>query len=102
MIATDRRMADFFSPVSPRPLVCPVRLRWTKGQAEGAFWVLGGREMQFELKLATGRRVVWEGADGKEAAERYVDCHREAEVIAWRDYPRHGVFVLGRGARIID
>ena len=44
--------------------------------------------MQFELKLAHGKPVVWEGKDGADAATRYVDAHRNAEVIAWRDYPR--------------
>ncbi len=43
--------------------------------------------MQYELKLATGRRVIWEGADGEEAARRYVDAHREAAVVAWRGAP---------------
>jgi hypothetical protein len=54
-------------------------------------------EQQWELKLADGKRVVWSGRDGEDAARRYVDCHRDAAVVATRSYPRHGVFVLGRG-----
>lgn len=54
--------------------------------------------MTYELKLADGRVVAWDGRDGEDAARRYVDCHREATVVAWR-YPRVGVWPWG-GARI--
>jgi hypothetical protein len=56
--------------------------------------------MRFELKLASGKTVEWDGADEEDAARRYVDCHREAAVVATRPADRHGMFVLGRGARI--
>lgn len=56
--------------------------------------------MKFELKLQTGKVVEWDGKDGEDAARRYVDCHREAAVVASRPADRHGIFVLGRGARI--
>jgi hypothetical protein len=36
---------------------------------------------------------VWSGKDGVNAAERYVDCNRGEVVIAWRDYPRYGIFL---------
>jgi len=49
-------------------------------------------EREFELKLASGKVVVWSGKDGINAAERYVDCNG-GTVIAWRDYPKYGVFV---------
>lgn len=39
----------------------------------------------FELKLADRRRVHWTGVDGIDAAHRYVEVHRDAEVVAWRD-----------------
>ncbi len=48
---------------------------------------------EYELKLATGRVIIWEGRDGIDAAKRYIDCHREEAVIAWRDYPRYGIFL---------
>lgn len=47
---------------------------------------------RYELKLATGKVVQWDGKDGINAAERYVDCHRAATVVAWREI-RHGLFV---------
>ncbi len=58
-------------------------------------------DQQYELKLASGKTVVWEGKDGINAAKRYVDCHREDTVIAWRDYPRYGVF-LADTSRIVE
>ena len=48
----------------------------------------------FELKLADGRRVWWEGADGPDAGRNYVDGHREAEVVAWREDRRPLVRML--------
>lgn len=48
---------------------------------------------QYELKLANGKSVIWEGEDAINAAKRYVDCHREDIVIAWREYPRYGIFL---------
>ena len=50
-------------------------------------------ESEYELKLASGKTVVWSGKDGVNAAERYVDCNRGEVVIAWRDYPRYGIFL---------
>lgn len=50
-------------------------------------------DKQYELKLASGKVVIWEGEEGIDAAKRYVDAHREATVIAWRDYPRYGIFL---------
>lgn len=41
-------------------------------------------EQWFELKLADGRRAHWTGADGIDAARRYVDAYRDAVVVAWR------------------
>jgi hypothetical protein len=59
-------------------------------------------ERLFELKLATGKVVEWSGIDGENAARRYVDCHREAAVVAWREASAHGtVSVLGDARRII-
>lgn len=40
--------------------------------------------MIYELKLSSGKVVTWEGKSGEDAAHRYVDCHRESTVIAWR------------------
>lgn len=46
----------------------------------------------YELKLANGKTVIWNGDSGEDAAERYVETFRDAIVIAWRNYPRTGVF----------
>ena len=56
---------------------------------------------RFELKLATGKVVEWAGEGGEDAARRYVDCHRDAVVVAWRE-PRFGLFVYNPSYRIID
>lgn len=36
-------------------------------------------------ELADNTVVTWNGRDGIDAATRYVDVHREATVIAWRE-----------------
>jgi hypothetical protein len=41
-------------------------------------------ERQFELMLVGGKRAMWSGRDGVDAARRYVDCHVGASVTAWR------------------
>lgn len=56
--------------------------------------------MTFELKLSNGKRATWEGESGEDAARRYVDCHRDASVIAFRSTNRHGIFVIGRPDRM--
>ena len=48
--------------------------------------------MEYELKLANGRSVVWEGNDPLDAARSYVDAHRAETVVAWR-HIRHGVHI---------
>lgn len=40
---------------------------------------------RYQLKLAAGRVVTWTGNDGEDAARRYVDAHRDAVVVAWRE-----------------
>ena len=47
---------------------------------------------EYELRLADGRTVVFFGHGGLNACYRYADAHEGATVVAWRDYPRHGVF----------
>lgn len=49
--------------------------------------------MTYELKLTDGRVVIWDGLTGIDAALRYVAAHPEATVTAWRETPRHGLFV---------
>lgn len=56
---------------------------------------------EWELKLAGGRTVIWNGTSGEDAAQRYAASHPTAVVIATRNYPRTGLFVGGRGMRII-
>jgi hypothetical protein len=56
-------------------------------------------DWQFELQLAPdekhkkGKRVVWRGKDGEDAAYRYEADHPGASVVKWRNYPRHGLFI---------
>jgi hypothetical protein len=59
-------------------------------------------EQEYELKLASGKVVVWTGKDAINACKRYVDCFRGETVIAWRDYPRYGVFVNPDLTKVID
>ena len=51
--------------------------------------------MTFELKLASGKVVTWEGSSGEDAALRYVDMYQGATVVAWR-HVRHGLFIGSR------
>lgn len=46
------------------------------------------RTQTFDLKLATGKTVQWEGKDGEDAARRYVDAFPDTCVVAWR-YPKY-------------
>lgn len=48
---------------------------------------------EFELMLISGKRIIWEGKDGLDACQRFADTHPGETVFAWREYPRHGVFV---------
>ena len=59
------------------------------------------RESKYELKLQGGKTATWTGRDGVDAAKRYVDCHRDATVIATRQADVYGVFVLGDASQII-
>lgn len=56
---------------------------------------------EFELKLANGKVVVWEGRDGEDAARRYVDCHRDQSVVATRS-PRFGLVIGFDPNRLIE
>ena len=47
---------------------------------------------QYELRLASGKTVVWDGKDGKDAAQRYANAHPGAVITAWREAERHGFF----------
>lgn len=59
-------------------------------------------ERLFELKLAGHQRPErWPGSSGEEAARRYVDAHRDAVVIAYREAHRYGVSVLGDARQVI-
>ena len=51
-------------------------------------------EREYEL-LANGKWVKWVGTDGENAARRYVDCHREATITAWREANRTNIVVTG-------
>lgn len=58
-------------------------------------------EREYELLLAGGKKVIWPGTDGVDAARRYVDCQREATVIAWREANRTNFVVAGINPRQI-
>ena len=58
-------------------------------------------EREYDLKLAAGKWVTWVGTDGINAAERYVDCHREATVIAWREAKQTNFIAVGVNTRQI-
>ena len=47
---------------------------------------------RYELKLATGAFVEWEGSTGEGAAQNYASSHPEAIITAWREV-RHGLFL---------
>ena len=49
-------------------------------------------EREYELKLKGGKWLTWTGTSGPDAAHNYVDCHREASVVAWREANQTGVF----------
>jgi hypothetical protein len=55
---------------------------------------------QYELGLASGKTVVWDGKDGKDAAQRYVDAHPTEAVTAWREAERHGFYPFN--GRIVE
>jgi hypothetical protein len=59
------------------------------------------KEGNYDLKLAGGGQVTWPGQDGRDAATRYVDCHRDAKIVAWREARRHGIFPGVRARQII-
>jgi len=46
----------------------------------------------FELKLSTGKWVIWSGKDGIDACWNYAYAHPGVAVVAWRNYPQHGFF----------
>jgi hypothetical protein len=56
-------------------------------------------ERRFELKLQGGRRILWDGTDGEQACRNYELGHEGAVVVAWRNYPRHGL-AIGLGTII--
>lgn len=60
-------------------------------------------ERKYDLKLADGGTAEWTGTSGEDAARRYVDCFRDATVIATRlaYSEQFGVFVLSDARQII-
>lgn len=45
----------------------------------------------YEIKLASGKVVTWQGRDGVDACKSAADCLRET-VVAWRE-PRAAIHV---------
>ena len=62
---------------------------------------MAGIDREWELKLASGKMVTWIGKTGEDAAWRYVDCHRDATVVAYRQGNRTGIFPGVRPEQII-
>ncbi|KKN74840.1 hypothetical protein LCGC14_0385890 [marine sediment metagenome] len=58
-------------------------------------------DREYELKLQGGKVATWPGGNGEDAARRYVDCFRDAVVVAWRT-PRFGVHIYNPNDRIIE
>lgn len=53
------------------------------------------RTNQYELKIVGKKEsVIWEGTSGLDACKYYAETHPGETVIAWRNYPQHGVFVV--------
>ena len=48
--------------------------------------------MEYQLKLDNNKVVTWEGKNEEDAARRYVDCFRDAVVVATRPVPT-GIFI---------
>ncbi|KKL20172.1 hypothetical protein LCGC14_2458130 [marine sediment metagenome] len=57
-------------------------------------------DSEFELKLAGGKVVTFEGQTGEEAVARCRDLHCESQVIAWRPIV-HGFFLYSPRVSII-
>ncbi len=57
-------------------------------------------DSKYELKLHNGSVVTWTGKDGEDAARRYVDTFRKAQVIATRPAEMWGIFQMGRNTTI--
>lgn len=50
---------------------------------------------RYELKIDKKKKwVIWEGTSGLDACQRYAESHPGEKVMAWRDYPRYGVFLV--------
>jgi len=64
---------------------------------------MGFENREYELRLADGRIVTWDGASGRHAAQRYVATCPTATVVAFRlsKRERFGVWVWG-GTQIVE
>ena len=47
-------------------------------------------EKIFELKTSNGKKVTWNGKNGLDACKRYVDCHPNETIVAWR-HPKNTI-----------
>ena len=60
------------------------------------------RDFELKLKLQDGAPVVWSGRDGEDASRNYALSHPGAVVLAWRTYPRYGLFAPADIRRIVE
>ena len=57
-------------------------------------------EAYYELKLDNNKVVRWPGRGSEDASRRYVDCHRDRSVVAWRHDRTPQIRILVRRAMI--
>lgn len=60
--------------------------------------------MTYDLRLADGKTVEWDGASEEDAARRYVGQYPAAVVVAARlsRQHTHGIFTFGRDGAIVE
>lgn len=62
---------------------------------------------KFELRVKKDDKFIepnptWTGENGEEACKRYAAEYPSHVVYAWRNYPRHGLFVGSDHVKIIE
>lgn len=60
-------------------------------------------EREYQLKvIINGKPILktWVGKDGSDSCKRYLDCHPDHTITAWREMP-YGVFIMGDARNII-
>jgi hypothetical protein len=63
---------------------------------------MSARERTFELRLAGGKVVLWDGETEEDAAQRYIGSHPDAVVVATRMPTAQGTVRIWGGALILE